>query len=853
MHQSAQDGGHSSRQEVRTEQKYVNGKPVYDLYHKRRYEDDRIVHDQKVEKNENDLGTQSLLPGTNPSQSSLTRNSGIRHSHTRDRYRYPSPIGNNHRSTQTYGSGDYSNLHEESESSHTFDREFARMQDNLRRQMRLHGSQQPIHGGSQRSEYSSRVRYVNGKPVYEKKEERRYMDGELVHEDTQEKGPKHFDTEDVVRRYDANGNLITDRSYGGNTHYRLWETKGQSLSPSRRPTYTSGYSSSSQEEEHSGTTYPTHDTPSGSSSTFQSQTYASHPSDRRRTQMPYHPTYNRLSSEQRNTSPYPSNTHSYTIPANQNIRDSNYDHVSSEGARPSYPSRPFHRRPSTPNRDFSRPNHRPVSGEILTYNHDRTHHSFLDSDLTRQHPAYPTDDHNLHVTHVRQSSRTPEDEQPSSQNMQQTAHSTLSWESTRDRNAPLHGNPATFSGTDRQDNYRDYDQLEQVSGANLPHRQPNNGGQHSDSIEEEDESEEDVQQQSDTEDDRYDISPWEESALPPIPPVDNEMVLSGRTPDSTEDEREDDLTSGRSGLDHTRQTSRVWSSNSNEYSRSRGSARDHTSPSNDRQDYLQTLTYEDKARTTSSPRPMPESSRNYQYNETQTSVTSGQHPNPEGLPCTPANGCMVVGAPHTSSRRSETRNVYKYVNGRLIAMTQHERRYENGEMVYDNTTEHGRDEVAHLNLGEYGVGQLDLPQNAIRPGVFSQKHEVRDEKEYIDGQQIYDLHHERHYEDGNLVHNDLIELDEDDLRAGAGLQVTDQRREETIQNHQHTLTGGVGIPFLHQVRYLSYTPAPSSIILRYAAPDSCCWWYCVLFIPITQHFITRIRIPSDPISLSFCV
>ncbi|KAG0726180.1 hypothetical protein GWK47_004424 [Chionoecetes opilio] len=828
LHRSAHNGGHSSREEVRSEQQYVNGQPVYDMYHERRFQDGRIVHDRREERDEDDLGYRPSSHGTNSGQSSLTRNSDSRHNHGRGTYRNPSSSGNTRDHTQAYGS----DSHEQSQSSGTLDTEFERMQENMRRQMMSFGSQQPTYGGSQRSEYSSKVRYVNGQPVYEKKEERKYKDGELVHEDTQEKGPEHFGTEDVLRRYDANGALITDGSYGGDAQYRRWETRRQSSGPTNRPTHTPRYSSFSQDHQQSGSTYPRHRPSIDSSSTRNSPTYSSRPTYRRPSS--YNPSYNRVSSEHSSTehhsssssSPYSPYTPTYTRPSHQDARESNYGYNLREDTRPSHPSGhspyPTNRRPTTPNREYSRPHQRPASGESSThYRSEQTRHSVSDSDLTQQRPTYPTDD--LQVTQVQQSSRTPEDDHPRRQHAQHTAQSSLTWEPSRVPNKPPYEDAVNPSSINREDRYGSYGQREDVLDSNYPQRRvsPSIGDRHPDSNEAMGESEEDQLQQIDTDDDRYDINPMDTGELPPIPPVDMEAVLTDRYTNSAEDEREDDLTSGRGTLDHdthrshsaissdTRHRAHVWSSNSDDYGSSRGNvAGDHTSPSHRaRPGYSLTSSHEDQTRTTSNTRPVSEGSRRYQYNETRrhTSVVNDKQPHPEDLPCTRANGCVVPGSPLTSSRRSEVRTVYRYVNGRLVGMTQHERRYKNGKMVYDNTTEHGRNEVAHLNLEEYGMGQLDLPQEAIRPGIYSQQHEVKEEKEYADGQQIYDLHQERHFEDGNLVFNNRVELDEDDLQemgqAGAGRQVIDHSREDTMQGRHHTTVtpGGLDTSLLHQV------------------------------------------------------
>lgn len=840
-HGHPHDGVHSSRQEHRSEQRFVNGQPVYDLFHERRIEDGRIVHDRRVEKDEDDLGYRPRTHGAYPSQSSLTRSSanrGYNHGVGTHQYMPTHSASSSSRSSSSnfqssYGSNDLS-----SESSDTFGSDFARMQENLRRQMMNLGSPQPTYGGSQRSEYSSQVRYVNGQPVYEKKEERKYKNGELVHENTHEKGPEDFGTEGVVRQYDEHGALITDGALGGDSYHRQWETREQLLgSTSHRPAYRPSYSSHSRDQHHSST-YPSHrplprPTTESSSSTRYTQTHPSRSPNPRPAPRPYYPTHNHISSEQRNTelhtsssSPsYPPRRPTYTRPATSHISNSESDHNSDEDTRsPSSPynpsSRPTYTRPATSHTNYdynsrddthssypsahspypsrgrpSTPHHRPDTGESSAhvYYREESRHSHSDSDLTRQRPSPGTDD--LHLTQVQPASRTPDDEEPSSQHVQHTSE-------TRDSTQTPHTRPGR---------YRGYGQNEGVSGSDYPHRRPGVHHRRPDTDEPENEPEDDLYQRPDIEDEdnrgRSDISPLEDGLVPTVPTVDNEMVVPDIAPSPVEDEsgeRDNDINGigGVGGAETHR--SHVASSETRYNSRVRLSG---TSPAHHvRPGYSRESSYEDKT-TTSNNRPATTASRHYQYrNDTsrRTSVVGEQEPFPAGLPCTRANGCVVVTAPHTDSYRSEIRTTYRYVNGRLVGMTQHERKYKNGEMVDENTTQHGRDEVAHLNLQEFGIGQLDLPQEDIRPGIYSQQHEIREEKEYVDGQQIYDLHHEKHFADGNLVYNNRVELDEDDLRelgrGGVDLQVVDQSSEVTSHSRHHTAAGGLDTSsLLHQV------------------------------------------------------
>lgn len=210
----------------------------------------------------------------------------------------------------------------------------------------------------------------------------------------------------------------------------------------------------------------------------------------------------------------------------------------------------------------------------------------------------------------------------------------------------------------------------------------------------------------------------------------------------------------------------------------------------------------------------------YHYNESRThSSVSGSHqqPVPAPLPgtsssstftssCVQSSGCVIpIGSPQSSSQRTEIRTTSRYVNGRLVGMTHHERVYENGELVHENVTDHGSDELAGMDLSAYGENHLELAQGTYHPGSYSQQQELRQEKKYVNGQQVYDLQHERRFEDGELVYEDRTEKDEDDFgvtgegvsHLGAGSLDArfdgEARHEvtETQQTQEHVTSGRV--------------------------------------------------------------
>ncbi|XP_047469284.1 hornerin-like isoform X2 [Penaeus chinensis] len=167
--------------------------------------------------------------------------------------------------------------------------------------------------------------------------------------------------------------------------------------------------------------------------------------------------------------------------------------------------------------------------------------------------------------------------------------------------------------------------------------------------------------------------------------------------------------------------------------------------------------------------------------------------------------CIVVGDGHlSSSRQTQTRVSTRYVNGELVGITHHIRQYEDGKLVHENRTEQSVDDLSEEDLRRYGIDQLHLVQGSYQPESYSQRHEVRQEKKYVNGEQIYDLHHERRFEDGSLVYENRTEKDPDDLGISSpggyegSYSHTQQeggaRHEVTQSQHlqQHVTSGAVG-------------------------------------------------------------
>lgn len=146
--------------------------------------------------------------------------------------------------------------------------------------------------------------------------------------------------------------------------------------------------------------------------------------------------------------------------------------------------------------------------------------------------------------------------------------------------------------------------------------------------------------------------------------------------------------------------------------------------------------------------------------------------------------------PLVSSYKLETRTSRRYLNGKLVSETKFNRYYENGVLVHENQTERSRDEmqteginVSLLDLSVSDMKQYGVMESEAVPMAHSQRFELREEKEFVDGDQIYQSTHEKHFQDGELVHEDHNEKNREELVA-LGANVNDNSIYSSGLYHQ---------------------------------------------------------------------
>ncbi|XP_064105518.1 hornerin-like [Macrobrachium nipponense] len=974
----------SSRQEFRSEQKFVNGQPIYELHHERKFQDGQLVHEEKREKDEDDFGvvqTPGMISGGQAS--GITYDWGVQPGISRRAEEVRQE--NRTYGSQGYGSGYSTGSLGSDGFSSSFDAEVARLREDLHRQVGTYGSQPllPTSGSSHRSEFHTQTRYINGKPVYVKKEERKYADGRLVHNSTEEKDADELGTSDLQHQYDSTG-ALSGVPVGGyherRHHYQESYSGGNPWYPASSPYYGSGqrsswdssdtqYGSSSESthsryrpsygssartdhEEHSADSHYSRDsgasfpqrpaTPDSRdhSSTYpayrpyaSTSTYSKQDSHESRASSPYRPSHDSSVQYRQDSdgfsSFYPAGTS--TSGSSHRVQDSSgrtptysspytpghgtsygtYDGETHESASSSYPS---HRPASgSSTRTHSEANyhtsssyqgHRPSAGESVTQisgdsyrspsyrpspaSHPSSHPSYTSyEDRSSGSRGYSEERHSS-SSHSAGRSYTGGQSESSSEDLEErhllqsavdssserddtyTGHvdtNTIGRESSRDYDQP--SRPGT---SDHSYSQRGHSETQYTSHADRDSSVPRTGGgartvtidlssspqsgapsgghtrysqdsrvhsteehssaygrggyapQHEDHVSSHSRAQHASRDTSSStghrpvgipgvisgpysshgegdyyDKERYDISPLDDES-PQIPLVENEIETSYPVPQPADDGTDSsDLHEDYSGdsvgqdLDEPKDSGSPYSGDGSGDSAARSSDRasgyshssylynrthtiygtpvsqpaspiDHT-----RRDYSRTSTVDDSRRVY----PATSGSHHYRYNETrrhstliggqQPAVTSGSSLTSD---CTQISGC-VAGSSQTSSRRSEIRTSKRYINGQLVGITHYERIYENGNLVHENVTEQGVDELTPAELQKYGIHQLSLAQGSYEPESYSQRHEVRQEKKFVNGQQIYDLHHERRFEDGQLVHENRTEKDEDDLGVSA--------------------------------------------------------------------------------------
>ncbi|KAF2347689.1 EGF-like domain [Trinorchestia longiramus] len=164
--------------------------------------------------------------------------------------------------------------------------------------------------------------------------------------------------------------------------------------------------------------------------------------------------------------------------------------------------------------------------------------------------------------------------------------------------------------------------------------------------------------------------------------------------------------------------------------------------------------------------------------------------------------------PLVSSYKTETRTSRRYLNGKLVSETRFNRYYENGVLVHENQTEMSRDEMATdgINVSALDLSLEDLARygvvdtNAV-PVAHSQRLDFRQEKEFIDGNQVYESTHERRFQDGELIHEDHEERDKDEL-AALGRTIYDQDDSDLLGfGHEMIGRGSYNSNFIRNRNY----------------------------------------------------
>ena len=209
----------SSRHEVNEQKKFINGQQVYDLHHERRFKDGNLIHDDRSEKNEDDIsgGPYVPRPVAEPyvnRQSSMHRGENSHNIEENSQNLFPNVMTNTakeqsmyHQSTSESGfsgsEGYYkpsmNKLENNKELSHELNSEIQNLRNTLSHYP--YNNYHPQPGGVHRTEYRTETRYVNGQPVFTRKQERKYKDGQLIHDNVQESGPETTDTSEITSRH----------------------------------------------------------------------------------------------------------------------------------------------------------------------------------------------------------------------------------------------------------------------------------------------------------------------------------------------------------------------------------------------------------------------------------------------------------------------------------------------------------------------------------------------------------------------------------------------------------------------------------------------------------------------------
>ncbi|RXG55855.1 Protocadherin Fat 1 [Armadillidium vulgare] len=703
-----------------------------------------------------------------------------------------------------------------------FEREMERLQEELRRQTLTSAHvpiiSSPTYGGSHRSEFRKETRYVNGKPVYMINEEKKYKDGKLIHNVRDEKGPEDLGTTGVLP---SSPILTSPTGRAFSSHHQEVYNNRQSQIPVSGPSYHPSYPSSprntneriynpsySSSSETSSSTY--HQQPHyRPSSVYTSQTVEEQKETQ--TRRNYYPTYDRSNENEIEgfDKTYP-HSNRRGPPVDTYYRPETTTPSTSTIAGPLYDSRPnYNKQPASQHRYEEQTSNTQYSHNLpasapVTYKYDRNYEktygseekikeasqsSYYDlksrqtygEDRDRRRYQQPSDRAEV----VDQD----EDDSPSyntgvfstySQSQEtETSHTSPSRTSVVADSSRSY-RPGTHTTSTSQEEYS-----RRVSSHHYPSRDQRP----------EDSSSPDLNipgvirgpsdyhatsKENEIEDERYDVSPYDG--------VSDTEPDEDSTPRTVQYEK-NPTSPHEYGPRRYPEPDRYTGQSQGGYSVYNSSRVDHI------RKVLPSRWVETKSTWKYHNGKLVSETKHYRYyengiliHENSTRKTRDEL-RADGIDVNAldlTSSQLIEYGPAVSSQshsqKHEMHQIKRFKNGQQIYELNHERRFQDGSLVHDKREEKDEDDFLDAlpyTSDAYNAQRQDISRHsttgvhsntgiqtiAVNPQTVSRKHEVRQEEEFVNGQKVYDFHHEREYHDGKLIREDKTELGPDDLGA----------------------------------------------------------------------------------------
>lgn len=862
--------GGSSKHEVHQEQQFINGQPVYEKRHERRFEDDRLVHQDGYETGSRSAGLVGHgRPDLGQDGQSFSRSSSSRSS-------YSSSSGN---SDNLFGHGigtrgrSYNSV-SDNNSGDDFNAEVQRLRE------RLHEGASVIHtparGTSFREENNQESHFVNGQQVYHKNEERRYEDGRLMHNVNEEGGIRNTGSAEIERGSQSAMGALQTRSRESSSAQENVRAGSDYNSPSHT-SYRASYWRPGPRER--------------TVSTRQRQTVSSSSN--------YVPRADRI----RNTNENTGNSDSRQVSNSNSLQRSSSSRVISGSNQPAY------RASYTPSRKVVRvPQRQPVVSSPTTASSSESQQysgaayrspasstrsssrSEIEASYSNEPLASGTDHQSQHVNENRdiESSRSSSRQQVStsygSGSYVQPSASRTSQSSSRitDTYSVPYSIRSPSYQPSRFANYSAWSHWNKDSSGSA---YPGNRDSISTHNRYDDSQRQFIHAQGETtqvnSQSGYNTDEAFRTSSSSAENTDQSQHVRALMPGFLYEDHLDQSNDIGHNIHHgnsEQQSSSVQTSQSRDYSSSRPSSTSFSSQQvrqsatvhpglsyaaesgnrrtsdaavgatpggtigmsftvnvgegeSVRLNNIDTMASEtDQQRYDISPHANGEPNLSEVGNEVETeySVGSGssesgsvqsstyssqQHRYSSGHNNVPVSGSAYDRSvrvtnrtsntitaqiqPLVSSYKMETKTSRRYLNGRLVSETKFNKYYENGVLVHENQTERSRDEMITdgINVNAFDLGLDDLASYGVVDNedvsmAHSQRFDMKQEREFVDGNQVYEATHERRFQDGELVFEDHDEKDANELSA-LGRTIYNQD-DSDIHGAQRTGTSSTG-------------------------------------------------------------